>query len=76
MVLKTHFFFVKKLKISCSLAHTSLFKFHLHGVQTFLKKCMDRLKTFNLEHMLVEFEENRMVRTVQNLNFFFPKKNG
>ena len=65
------FFLIKKLKISCSLAHTILFKFHLHGVQTFLKKCMGGLKTFNLEHMLVKFEENRMVRTEQNLNFFF-----
>ena len=47
MVLKNAFFFVIKLKISCSL-DTVLFKFHLHAVQTFLKKCMERLKTFNV----------------------------
>ena len=30
-------FFVEKLKISCSLDHTILFKFHRHMVQTFFK---------------------------------------
>ena len=30
---KTKTFFVKKLKISCSLDHTILFKFHQHVVQ-------------------------------------------
>ena len=32
---KTCFFFVKKLKISCSLDHTILFQFYEHVVQTF-----------------------------------------
>ena len=36
MAIKTRFS-VKKLKISCSLDHTILFKFHWHMVQTFLR---------------------------------------
>ena len=42
MILKTSFF-VKKLKISCSLDHTILFKFYYHVVRTFLKERMERL---------------------------------
>ena len=109
MILKT-VFFVKKLKISCSLYYTILFKFHLHVVQTFSKECMERLpmsalatvvrKSFNdnlafyvtiaetdigslkshhtlfdkyLDHMLVKFEQNRMVRTT-NFELFDQNK--
>ena len=119
---KKHDFLVKNLKISCHLDHTILFKFHQHEVQTFLKECMERLKTFDvsisngsretferqiycenlfsdrvfyvtiadadiwslkslhtlfdkyLDHMLVKFEQNRMVWTVQKLSFL--TKNG
>ena len=35
--------FVKNLKISCSLDHTILFKFHWRMKQTFLKECMESL---------------------------------
>ena len=45
---KKNNFFVKKLKISCSLDHTILFKFHYHVVQTFCKECMEKLKTSNI----------------------------
>ena len=38
MVLKTRFFFVKKLKISCSSDHTNLFKFRQHVAQFFFNE--------------------------------------
>ena len=47
MVVKPQFF-VKKLKISCSLDHTILFKFHWMWYKHFFKECMERLKTSNV----------------------------
>ena len=106
--LKTRFF-VKKLKISCSLDHTVLIKFHYHVVQIFFlsnvwrdfRLLMSALATVALrvffarafyftiadadieslnslhtlfdkylDHMLVKFEQNRMITTIQNFEPF------
>ena len=43
MAMKNLFFFIKKLKILCSLDHTILFKVHWHMAQTIFRECMERL---------------------------------
>ena len=52
-------FAVKKPKISCSLDHTILFKFHYQMPQTFLKECrpIERLWTFNVSISNGSWEE-------------------
>ena len=60
MVIKNPIFFllvVKKLKISCCLDHTILFKFCLSMIQTFFKESMEKLQTSNFSNSNDSTEE-------------------
>ena len=60
--------FCQKLKISCSLDHTILFYITIADADIGSLKSLHTLfdKYLYLNHMLVEFEQNCVVQTIQN----------